>query len=139
AEQQMPAPVTSAPQAPKLQEATRAAAPTQGQVHVSNSNAIPSWRRKAVALLAQNQRYPSAAAARGERGVVQLSFILDPQGRVPWSKIAKSSGPSTLDEAALDLVQRTQPFPPPPPEMMPSGQLNVTIPIRFGCSTAKSC
>jgi protein TonB len=131
AEQQMPAPATTASQAPKLQEAARAAAPTQGQVRVSNSNAVPNWKRQVVTLLERNKRYPSAAQARGERGIVQLSFSLDPQGHVTQSKITKSSGSATLDEATLDLVRRAQPFPPPPPEMMASGQLNLTVPIRY--------
>src|SRR5262249_22659933 len=113
AEQQMPAPVTTAPSAPKLQEATRAAAPTQGQVHVSDSNAVPNWKRQIVTQLERNKRYPSAAQARGERGIVQLSFSLDPQGHLTASRIAKSSGSSTLDEPTLDLVRRRQPFPRP--------------------------
>jgi protein TonB len=130
AEQQMPAPATTAPQAPKVQEAARPAAPTQGQVNISNSNAVPTWKRQVVGLLERNKRYPSTAQARGERGIVQLSFSLDGQGRVTASRIAKSSGSSALDEATLDLVRRAQPFPPPPAEMG-SGQVNLTVPIRY--------
>jgi len=130
AQQQMPAPVTSAPQAPRVQEAARPAAPTQGHVRISNSNAVPTWKRQIVTQLERNKRYPSAAQARGERGIVQLSFSLDQQGHVTASKIIKSSGSSSLDEATLDLVRRAQPFPPPPPEMG-NGQINLTVPIRY--------
>jgi periplasmic protein TonB len=37
---------------------------------------------------------------------------------------------AVLDEEALALVRRAQPFPPPPPEM-PGNSLDLTVPIRF--------
>jgi len=129
AENQPPAPATTAPQAPKVEQAVVAAAPNQGQLNLSNSNAVPTWKRQVVGLLERNQRYPAAAWSRGERGTVQLSFSLDRQGRVVATRIAKSSGFTALDEAALDLVRRAQPFPPPPPEMT---GVDLTVPIRFG-------
>jgi protein TonB len=117
ADNQIPAPVTTAPRAPQVEEAAVAAAPTQGQVNVSNPNAIPTWKRQVVSLLERHKRYPEAAEARNQRGIVELAFSIDRQGRVTASRIAKSSGSSALDEATLDLVRRAQPFPPPPPEM----------------------
>jgi len=130
AEQQMPAPATTAPQAPKVQEANVAAAPTPGQLHISTSNAVPAWKHQVVGLLERNKRYPQAAQARGERGIVQLSFSLDRQGHVTSSRIAKSSGSTALDEATLELLRRAGTFPPPPPEMA-GAQVNLTVPIRY--------
>src|SRR2546430_980054 len=41
-----------------------------------------------------------------------------------------ASGASALDDEALALLRRAQPFPPPPPEL--SGQrVDLTVPIRF--------
>jgi protein TonB len=128
AEQQMPAPATTAPQAPKVQEANVAAAPNQGREHISNSNAVPNYDRQVSALIERNKRYPQAA--RNERGIVQLSFSLDRQGHVTSSRIAKSSGSAALDEAALELLRRVGTFPPPPPEKA-GAQLNFTVPIRY--------
>jgi len=53
-----------------------------------------------------------------------------PAGRVIDSRVVRSSGASALDEEALALLRRAQPFPPPPPEL--SGQrVDLTVPIRF--------
>ena len=130
ADNQIPAPVTTAPQAPKVEEAVVAAAPEQGQINISNSNAIPTWKRQVVGLLERHKRYPEAAQARNQHGTVELAFSLDRQGRVTASRIAKSSGSSALDEATLDLVRRAQPFPAPPPEMA-SAEVNLSVPIRY--------
>jgi periplasmic protein TonB len=130
ADNQIPAPATTAPQAPKVEEAAIAAAPTQGRINLSNSNAIPTWKRQVLSVIERHKRYPAAAQARGQHGIVQLSFSLDRKGRVIASRIAKSSGSSALDEATLDLVRRAQPFPPPPPEMA-GAQINLSVPIRY--------
>jgi protein TonB len=130
ADNQIPAPMTTAPQAPKVEEAVVAAAPEQGQINISNANAIPTWKRQVVGLLERHKRYPEAAQARNQHGIVELAFSLDRQGRVTTSRIAKSSGSSALDDATLDLVRRAQPFPPPPPEL-PGERVDLTVPIRF--------
>jgi periplasmic protein TonB len=124
-----PAPTTSAPQAAPVQTAAIAAAPAQGRAP-QRSNAIPSWTSEIVALLERNKRYPPAAHARGEHGVAQVFFSLDRSGHVIDSKIARSSGAALLDAEALALLQRAQPFPPPPAELA-GPQVNLTVPIRF--------
>jgi len=128
-EPRLPAPTTSAPQAAPVQTATIAAAPTQGR-SVQQSNAIPNWTSQIVALLERNKRYPPAAHARGEHGVAQVFFTLDRSGRVVESRLMRSSGAASLDAEALALLQRAQPFPPPPAEM-PGAQVKLTVPIRF--------
>jgi protein TonB len=124
-----PAPTTSAPQAAPVQTATIAAAPAQVR-SAQQSNAIPNWTSQIVALLERNKRYPLTAHARGEHGVAQVFFTLDRSGRVVDSRVMRSSGAALLDAEALALLQRAQPFPPPPAEM-PGAQVNFTVPIRF--------
>jgi protein TonB len=46
------------------------------------------------------------------------------------SRIAHSSGASALDEEALALLRRAQPFPAPPREL-PGERVDLTVPIRF--------
>jgi periplasmic protein TonB len=46
------------------------------------------------------------------------------------SRVIRSSGAATLDEEALALLNRAQPFPAPPPEM-PGPRVDLTLPIRF--------
>jgi protein TonB len=125
-----PAPATTAPQSAPVQTAAIPAAPVQGQPTPRSSRAIPTWKTKIVALLERNKRYPPTAQSRGEHGVAEVFFSLDRQGRVVESRIMRSSGASSLDEEALALLQRAQPFPAPPSEM--SGvRVDLTVPIRF--------
>jgi protein TonB len=102
----------------------------QAQPNVTDSNAIPSWSRQVAALLERNKRYPAAARAKGDKGTAQLAFSLDRQGRVTTARITKSSGSAALDQEALDLVRRAQPFP-SPPAALNGAQVDLTVPVRF--------
>ena len=125
-----PAPTTSAPQAIPEQVAAIPAAPTQGQIIPTNSSVVPTWKTKIVALLERNKRYPETAQSRREQGVAQVFFSLDRQGRVLESRVVRSSGANALDEEALALLRRAQPFPPPPRELA-GDHVDLTVPIRF--------
>jgi periplasmic protein TonB len=125
-----PVPTTSAPQAMPTQTALVPAAPLQGRPTPRISTAIPSWTSRLAAALERNKRYPPAAQARGEQGVTQVFFTLDRQGHLIDSRIVRSSGAPILDDEAIALLHRAQPFPPPPAEL--SGpQVGLTVPIRF--------
>jgi len=125
-----PAPTTSAPQALPEQTAALPAAPAQGQITRNTSNAVPTWKTQIVALLERNKRYPESAQSHHQQGIAQVFFSLDRQGRVIDSRIVRSSGASALDEEALALLRRAQPFPPPPREL-PSERVDLSVPIRF--------
>ena len=129
-EARTPAPVTSAPQAIPEQTAVTAAAPAQGQPNPSASKALPTWKAQIVALLERNKRYPPAAQSRHQQGVAQVFFSLDQQGRLVDSHLVRSSGAAALDEEALALLRRAQPFPKPPAELG-GGQVGLTVPVRF--------
>jgi protein TonB len=125
-----PAPVTSAPQAIPEQMAAVPAAPNQGQMIPRTSDVIPTWKTQIVALLERNKRYPDAAQSRREQGVAQVFFSLDRRGRVIESRVIRSSGAASLDQEALALLQRAQPFPEPPSEIG-GDHVDLTVPIRF--------
>ena len=108
------------------QRADRAAAPTPGAN--GNPNAVPNWVSQLSAQLERHKRYPSDA--RGEHGVVQLAFSVDRSGGVHNAHVTRSSGSSALDQAALSLVARAAPLPPPPPEK-PGAQIAISVPIRY--------
>lgn len=129
-ENNVPAPATTAPQTPKVEEEAVTAAPTQGPLNNSNSNAIPSWRRQVVTRLERHKRYPAAAQVRHERGTAQLAFRLDRQGMVMECHIVRSSGSAVLDQETLEIVRRAQPFPALPTEIAGS-HVDLTVPIRF--------
>jgi protein TonB len=107
-----------------------ARAPAEGQVSPRSSNAVPTWKSQIVALLERNKRYPHEAHARGQHGIVQVLFTLDRAGLLRESRVVRSSGAAALDEEALALLRRAQPFPPPPAEM-PGATVDLTVPVRF--------
>ncbi len=129
-EAQLAAPVTTAPQMSRVDVAAVAAAPLQTMFNLSESNAVPTWKRQVAGKLERNKKYPSAAQARDEKGVVQLEFSVDRQGHLKSSRIVKSSGSEALDSETLDLVKRAQPFAAPPPSMT-GAEVFVTVPIKF--------
>ena len=67
----------------------RRKAPSPG--NAASRAAIASWRDLVVARLQQHKRYPAAALAGREQGVVMLSFSVDHNGRVLARSISKSS------------------------------------------------
>ena len=70
------------------------------------------------------------AQARGDEGVVQLSFTVDRTGHVHNRDIVRSSGHRELDNEVISMIERAQPLP-PFPATMPQAKLELTVPIRF--------
>jgi periplasmic protein TonB len=89
---------------------------------------LATWRNQIVTILERNKRYPSDARARGEHGVTRLAFRIDSDGHLMSSRIVASSGSAALDAETLALVQRAQPYPPPPPELAGS---ELSVPFSF--------
>lgn len=128
-ENQLPAPETTAPpQMPRSQPADVAAAQVQGPPVIDRSTAIPTWRSAVAALLERNKRFP--ADGRNDRGIAQVAFSIDRRGHVMSSRVVTTSGSIALDRAALDMVKRAQPFP-PPPAALPGAEISLTVPVRF--------
>lgn len=129
-EAQLAAPVTSAPQMPKVNTAAVATAPTQTRLNLVDSNAVPTWKRQVASKLERNKRYPSAAQARDEKGIAQLEFSVDRQGHLKSSRIVRSSGSTALDQETLALVKRAEPFA-APPAAMPGEEIFLVVPIKY--------
>jgi protein TonB len=88
-----------------------------------------TWISQIITIIEHNKRYPSEARSRGEQGVTRLAFRIDHDGHLLSSRIVASSGSAALDAEALALLQRAQPFPPPPPEL--AGSELPVLPLRF--------
>jgi protein TonB len=129
-QQQAAAATTSAPPAVNERIAPVAVAPTQGVPNDKNSEAVVTWRTRVLALVERNKRYPEAARSRREQGTAQVSFTLDRKGMVVSSRVTQSSGSNALDEEAIALLKRAQPFP-APPATFPGEFVVVRQPIRF--------
>lgn len=124
----VPEPVAKPPE--KVEEA-RPPAPTTAQKVKGGAPRIePSWQTSLVRQLQRYKRYPSAAQARNEQGVVVLSFSLDRAGHVLAHSIAQSSGFAELDNEVMAMIVRAEPLP-PFPASMPQSRIDLTVPIRF--------
>jgi periplasmic protein TonB len=131
-----PAPATTAPQAIPDQVAALPAAPTQGKQNPDASKTRQTWKMQVFTILKRTIRYPEVANRRGQTGTVYVYFILDRQGHLLDSRVIRSSGVAALDEEALALLRRAQPFPPPPPEEpgnpdMPGNPVPLNVPVNF--------
>ena len=125
-------PVTTAPPPDLAKTAALPAGPVQDSPtrHI-DKRAMQTWLGQISAALERHKRYPAAAHARHDQGVAQVSFTIDRQGHVIESIVVRSSGVADLDEEALALLQRTQPFPPLPVHEVGGERVTLTVPIRF--------
>ncbi len=117
---------TAMPSSESVPEATRAIAPAQG----AGSSALrqrASWQKELVAYLDRHKRYPAGRSQRSAEIVV--GFVLDRRGHVLSTSVVKGSGDAAFDDAALSMVKRSDPVP-PPPEIADEG-LNFTLPVIF--------
>jgi TonB family protein len=64
-----------------------------------------------LSLLERHKTYPVRARDKGIEGRVGLAVTLDAEGRAERLDIRRSSGSSLLDQAALNLVRQSLPFP----------------------------
>jgi TonB family protein len=96
--------------------------------------AAPRWvteyLSRVAKILEAHKRYPAAARLLRRRGTVVIDFTIDRQGQLADSRIRKSSGWTLLDEEALSILRRSQPFP-AFPDASSEQRLSLTTPVRF--------
>ncbi len=89
-----------------------------------------TWEGLLLVQLEQHKRYPATAIEHGEEGVAYLRFAMNRAGKVLAFSLEKSSGFPDLDQETLDLIQRSQPLPPPPPTVKGS-VIDLVVPVQF--------
>jgi protein TonB len=67
--------------------------------------------------LVRHKEYPVVASRRGIEGRPVVTVRIDREGRVVSSRVSSPSRYSMLDEAAVAMVRRADPFPPVPEEV----------------------
>jgi periplasmic protein TonB len=92
---------------------------------------MQTWIGEVSALLERKKRYPATAHARRDQAVAQVLHHGPAGTHLIESHIARSSGVADLDEEALAVLQRAQPFPPLPGNRVNGEQINLSVPIRF--------
>ncbi len=118
---------TAPPTSETAPESPRSTAPTQG-VGESARRALVTWEKQLGAHLDKHKRYPTAEPRRNAEALV--SFTLDRTGHVLSARIVRSSTNASFDEAALAMLRRSDPVPPPPPGVADRG-LTFTLPVIF--------
>jgi protein TonB len=108
---------------------TVAAAASEAQSKSSSSSAFLAWKVQVYARIDQRKAYPPSADEKNEGGIVRLRFSLDRQGQLTGLRIIRSSGSTTLDNEAIDMLRRAQPFPPPPAEL--DVPIHLTVPVSY--------
>jgi periplasmic protein TonB len=117
---------TAMPTNEAAQEAPRSAAP-QGSGE-SAQRVRATWQKELLAHLDKHKRYPSHRLVRTTE--ITVAFVLDRLGHVLSTAIVKGSGNLAFDEAARDMVRRSDPVPQPPALVADEG-LSFTLPVNF--------
>jgi TonB family protein len=126
-EQSIAAEATAMPTVTAAVEAPKSVAPAQG-IGESAARVRLTWQKELSAHFNRHKRYPEDRSNKNAEIVV--SFVLDRTGHIVSSSIVRGSGDSSFDQAALAMLQRSDPVPAPPPLVADEG-LNFTLPVIF--------
>jgi periplasmic protein TonB len=113
---------------PGAKPARLASAPNPGQQSEGAETGRASWLSEFIAHMRSYNTY--SASGSKESGTVRISVTIDRNGRLLSHRVVGSSGSSMLDRAALDIVQRAQPFPRFPASMSQAQMVEV-IPLHL--------
>ena len=118
---------TATPTIESATQSPRSVAPSQGTGDSAVRERV-TWAKELAAHFNKYKRYPDDHAADGAQVVV--SFALDRNGHILSSRIVTGSGDPAFDAAALAMLDRANPVPPPPPVVADDG-LSFTLPVIF--------
>jgi TonB family protein len=126
-EQSAAAEATAMPSVENAQESTSSLAPSPGTGESAVRQRV-TWEKELAAHFNKFKRYPAERSAKAAE--VTVSFSLDSVGHIIASRLVKGSGDAAFDQAALDMLQRADPVPAPPSQVVDQG-LNFTLPVIF--------
>src|SRR5580692_11986830 len=92
-------------------EANAAAAPNVG-IGKDKQMLAAKWERQISAYFELHKRYPKIDRIKAAK--VKVSLVLNRLGHVVSLGVAETSGDPLFDEAALDMIRRSDPVPRPP-------------------------
>lgn len=130
AEARPAAPSAAAAPARPAASATPGRAGNRGNIETGGAALMSSYQAQVLAHLQRFRAYPPEARSSGITGVAAVRFALGRDGQVLSVSLARGSGASVLDEAALVMVRRASPFPPFPPGLNRT-RMDLAAPVRF--------
>ena len=95
-----------------------------------SSNLFSDYAHLLRACIQNEIIYPSPAFSQNIQGTVQLKFILLPDGNLKNIYIVESSNYLILDAAAINTIEKANPFPPFPGNLR-AKELFVKVPIMY--------
>ncbi|MDC7675049.1 energy transducer TonB [Asticcacaulis machinosus] len=118
--------------APVSEATARAASPVAQPAAMSNTsrNHTNAYLARVRAYVESHKVYPRGAKRLRQQGVVTISFAIDRSGRLLASRIVKSSGIAAFDQESLAVLERAQPFPKPPKDVV-GDRIEITTEIEF--------
>lgn len=120
-----PTPVTQpAPPAPQPTPQVAAAVPRPSPEMLS------LYLRQIVDHVEKNLHYPGVSRTRREQGTTTVRLTLDAHGKVVAAALQARSGYRALDEEALAVIKRAEPFPPFPAELSGDSR-EFVLPVLF--------
>lgn len=123
---------TATPTVSNADDVPRSTAPTLGTGE-SATRERATWQKELAAHLDKYKRYPADRTMQSAEVVV--SFLLDRLGHVVSTQVVKGSGDAAFDNAAIAMLRRSDPVPPPPPLVADEG-LTFTLPVIFHVKSA---
>jgi periplasmic protein TonB len=118
---------TAIPSVENADVSPRSIAPSPG-TGASAVRERATWEKELAAHFNKFKRYPADRAVQSAEVIV--GFVLDRVGHVMSARIIKGSGDSSFDEAAMAMLKRSDPVP-PPPSGIPDANLYFTVPVDF--------
>jgi protein TonB len=94
------------------------------------ANVLAGYEALLAAWLDRHKNYPLAAQRRRQEGEVLLRVRINREGRVLSFRAQDISDHPILDEAALSMVKRAEPFPPFPDDF-PGSEFEFLLPVSF--------
>jgi periplasmic protein TonB len=110
----------------KTPEAETAKAPNLG-IGKDKQKLTANWGRKISAYFELHKRYP---VNKSKSTNVKVSLVLNRRGNVVSVDVAQSSGDAAFDEAAVSMIRRSDPVPPPPAGLT-DDQFNFSLDVKF--------
>jgi len=104
-----------------------ASLPARGQ---TQNPAVSEWSKTLSAHVAKFKTYPQQSKRRGEQGRVIIRFTIDAGGKVLDVGLTKRTCFEDLNEEAVNMVKRAEPFP-PFPETMKLEKKTFGIPMNY--------
>lgn len=118
---------TATPSSEAIPQGPRSVAPAIGTGETAR-RVRATWQKELVAHLDKHKRYPAQRSQKAAE--IHVRFTLDRMGHVLSTSIEKGSGDPAFDQAALAMVKRSDPVPPPPPLIADEG-LSFSLPVVF--------